>query len=173
LNLETGRLRLEPLQVWHADKLFLPLSDSRIYDFIAEAPPASISALRERYRRLAVRKSPDGTEDWLNWAVWSLPDRGYVGYVQATVHDDRSADIAYVVAPEHWGKGYGREAVGCMIEPLRHQYGVSLIRAKVDTRNSRSLALLGTLGFVCIAVRRDAELIRGISTDEAEYHLVD
>src|SRR5688572_33463871 len=86
--LDTARLRLEPLEPGHAAMLFEGLRDDRLYDLIDEDPPASVEALRARYEVLARRRSPDGRQAWLNWAVWSNPEARYVGYVQATVEAD-------------------------------------------------------------------------------------
>ena len=67
--LETERLRLEPLARCHAVPLFEALGDARIYRFIPEDPPGEHSKLEERYGFLEARRSPDGTQRWLNWAV--------------------------------------------------------------------------------------------------------
>jgi ribosomal-protein-alanine N-acetyltransferase len=169
MGLLTNRLRLEPLEARHADALFQGLQNARIYDFITDRPPESVEALRERYSRLAIRRSPTGTEIWLNWAVWSLDEERYVGYVQATVARDYRVVLAYVFFPDAWNKGYAREAVRRMIDYLVARYPGSEFRAFVDVRNKRSTSLLGDLGFVRVAVQKGAELIHSVSTDQAEY----
>ena len=169
--LHAPRLRLEPLEESHATALFDGLRNDALYEFIAEGPPASVTALRERYRRLASRLSPDGRQFWLNWALWSLPEERYLGYVQATVRHDRSADIAYVLFREAWGHGYGREAVTALIEHLQSDWRTPFVRASVDTRNQRSIAMLESLGFQPGEVRIEAERIHGILADEVEYRL--
>ena len=170
--LETERLRLEPLVPKHADALFEELRDERLYEFIVERPPVRVSALRDRYRMLAHRRSPDDSEGWLNWALWSRTDRRYVGYVQATVYPNRSAQIAYVLTADHWGKGFAREAVKTMMAHLGKHYSVVRALARVDTRNERSIALLEALGFERLATHSRAEKIRGAWSDEAEYQLI-
>ena len=171
-TLHTLRLRLEPLEESHADALFEGLQHEGLYEFISDRAPESVAALRERYRRLATRVSPDGREAWLNWAVWSPDTHGYVGWVQATVHPDRSAHVAYVLFREAWGHGYAREAVAALIDHLRDDWSAWKILATADTRNRRSIALLETLGFVRGEVRAEAEEIRGVLADEVEYFLV-
>ncbi|NJK31651.1 MAG: GNAT family N-acetyltransferase, partial [Deltaproteobacteria bacterium] len=146
----------------HADQLFAGLQDPALYRFIAEAPPTDVEALRARYTRLATRRSPDGRQAWLNWAIWSFAEEAYVGYVQATV-EAGEADIAYVVFQDYWGRGYARKAVAEMMGLLREAHGVAGFRATVDTRNHRSRALLEALGFECVAIHADAEVIHGRS----------
>ena len=41
------------------------LADKRLYTFIGGGPP-TLAELRARYRRLAVGRSADGTEEWHN-----------------------------------------------------------------------------------------------------------
>src|SRR3954469_245445 len=107
-ELRTPRLVLEPQVEAHADAMFELLSDPAIYEYENE-PPESLAWLRGRFRKLESRASGDGTEQWLNWVVRF--DRDLAGYVQATIHADRRAGIAYVFASRHWGRGLAREAV--------------------------------------------------------------
>src|SRR5438093_12100480 len=93
--LQSTRLLLEPLVPSHASELFGGLSDMRLYEFIAEEPPSSQTSLRARYERLTIRQSDDGNELWLNWALKTIETPRYVGYVQASVRRDGTADIAY------------------------------------------------------------------------------
>ena len=151
--IDTPRLRLEPLVPAHAAALFEGLSDPRIYAFLDERPPASLAALTERYQRLAKRRSPDGRDRWLNWALFS-PEAGcHVGYVQATVHPDASAEVAYVLFPPWWGRGHAREAVLAMIAHLRERCGVTRFEAHIHPENRRSIALVTALGFARIGRR--------------------
>ncbi len=168
-KLRTPRLRLEPLEPRHAAALFRGLQNEHPYDFIADTPPKSVEVLSERYARLASRRSPDGRERWLNWAILCREIDRYIGYVQATIAPGGTALIAYVLFEEHWGRGYAGEAVARMIERLVAAYHVSELCASVDASNQRSIALLERLGFERVAARKDAEIIRGAPGDEAEY----
>lgn len=160
-------VRLEPLEPRHADPLFEGLSDPALYEFTGEAPPVSAHALRERYERLATRRSPDRTQRWLNWAVWCAATRSYAGYVQATVERDGAAEVAYVLFRAHQGRGLARAAVEAMIERLRREHGVTSLRARVDARHRRSRALLEALGFVPVGVE-PAE-VRGEPAEDVIY----
>lgn len=143
--LSTPRLQLEPLEPRHAEVLFAGLQNEKLYDWIEDRPPESLAFLRQRYEGLALRRSPDGREIWLNWAIRHYGG-GYAGYVQATVNG-REAHIAYVVFADSWGQGIGRETVATIINELSRNYGVSGLAANVDRRNLRSVRLLEALGF--------------------------
>ena len=136
---------LEPQLASHAAELYAVIGDPALYEFIDSKEPASEAALRERLARLESRLSPDGTEHWLNWVVRNAAGV-VVGYVQATVTPDKSAEIAYVLGRAHWRKGYAGAACAAMIDELRETYGVTRLTATLDPANTASLALLRKLG---------------------------
>ena len=136
---------LEPQLASHAAELFAVISDPSLYAFIDAKEPESETSLRERLQRLESRLSPDGTEHWLNWIVRNASG-DLVGYVQATVTPNRSAEIAYVLGRAHWRKGYASAACRAMIAELRDTYGVTRLTATLDPANAASLALLRKLG---------------------------
>ena len=162
-TLVTGALTLEPLAVRHADEMFPVLSDPAIYEYENE-PPASLEALRRRYAALESRRSPDGGEAWLNWIV-RLPSGDAIGYVQATLHPDRRAAIAYEFGSAWWGRGLARQAVASMLAELALQHGARRLTAVLKQRNQRSLRLLERLGFTPAAA--DDPLRRQLDDDEA------
>jgi RimJ/RimL family protein N-acetyltransferase len=144
-NVETQRLVLEPLMPDHASLLYEPLRDRRLYRYEGLAPPESEAALRRRFEKLATRRSPDGSQLWLNWAV-RLKDGPYVGLVQATIEGPHAL-IGYDIFVAHWRKGYGKESCAAMIDAVRREYGVTSFTAFVDVENEASIALLESLGF--------------------------
>ena len=144
-TLTAGDLALEPLCVSHAEAMFDLLCDQALYRYLDYEPPPSLEYLRDRYARLQSRRSPDGKEAWLNWAIRSA-DQALVGYVQATVAT-RHSYIAYVIGSPYWGRGYATKAVDAMLDHLASSYGVTECLATVEARNHRSIRLLERLGF--------------------------
>lgn len=161
--LAASDLTLEPQTAGHAEAMFLVLGDPAIYEYENEPPP-SPEWLRHRYSQLESRKSPDGSEHWLNWVV-RLPDSRLAGYVQATVNSDGHSDIAYVFASEFWGRGYASTSVEAMIAELRRSYGVHTLWAVLKESNRRSRRLLERIGFAPAC--HDDRRIRGLPADEA------
>ena len=131
---------LEPQTVAHAEEMFQVLSDPAIYEY-ENAAPASLEWLRERYRKLETRRSANGTQHWLNWVI-RIPSRELIGYVQATVHPDGRAAIAYELASRFWGRGLAFAAVQAMIPVLAEDYGVRRLSAVFKRSNHRSQRLL-------------------------------
>jgi ribosomal-protein-alanine N-acetyltransferase len=125
--------------------MFLLLGDAALYVFENE-PPASIEWLRQRFSRLESRQSPDGSQRWLNWVI-RLPTSELAGYVQATVHADGHAAIAYVLGSAYWGRGLAGRAVQAMLDELMERYQVRRFTAVFKRENMRSMRLLERLGF--------------------------
>jgi RimJ/RimL family protein N-acetyltransferase len=157
--IETPRLTLEPLSVEHAEEMASALDDPGLHEFIGGSP-ATADELRARYARQIVGHSPDGTEGWLNWVV-RLRDTGDpAGTVQATVRPAGgllSADVAWVVASPHQGRGIASEASGAMVEWLRAR-GVHRVVALVHPDHTASSAVARRLGLVATDDLVDGEV---------------
>jgi RimJ/RimL family protein N-acetyltransferase len=153
---------LEPQTIAHAEAMFALLSDPAIYAY-ENAPPPSLDWLRERFARLETRRSADGTEQWLNWVV-RLPTSELAGYVQATIHPDGRAAVAYELSSAYWGRGLGRKAVEAMIAELAGHYRVRTLTAVLKCENRRSLRLLERLGFAPGSAEMHARY--GVERDE-------
>lgn len=171
ISLETPRLQLEPVLAEHALLLFEVLSDTSIYLYIPTEPPSSVAELAARFERLASRRSPDGLEVWLNWAVRLKATGYYAGLVQATIQRDGCALLAYELNQAHRGHGFAREACAAVITELFEHYPISSIMAYVDTRNTLSLRLLERLGFNRSDYVAQADYFKGAWSDEFVYSL--
>ena len=143
--IETGSLTLEPQTAAHAEEMFAVLSDPAIYEY-ENQPPPSLEWLRTRFTKLESRLSANGREQWLNWVV-RLPTSKLIGYVQATVHPNDRAAIAYELSSAYWGRGLARQAVQAMISELVEHYQVHGLSSVLKRENLRSMRLLERLGF--------------------------
>ncbi len=160
--LETDRLVLEPQVVAHADEMFRVLSDPAIYEF-ENAPPASLEALRERFRTLESRRSPNGRQHWLNWVVRRRDGGAAIGYVQATVLEDGDALIAYEFGSAWWGHGFATEALATAMDHLQRVYAARRIGAVFKRANGRSRRLLERVGLRAAAT---GAFPSGLATDD-------
>jgi ribosomal-protein-alanine N-acetyltransferase len=151
---EAGVLTLEPQIAAHAPEMFTILSDPAIYVY-ENQPPASLEWLRTRFAKLETRLSADGSEQWLNWVI-RLRTSELIGYVQATIHADGRAAIAYELSSAYWGRGLGRRAVKAMIAELVRHYDVRSLSAVLVHGNVRSRHLLERLDFSLASAERHA-----------------
>jgi RimJ/RimL family protein N-acetyltransferase len=165
-TLHAGRLVLEPLTVAHASLMFPVLQDPEIYRYLDYEPPPTLEHLESVYRQLEHGRSPDGTEQWLNWIV--RDERGAaLGFVQATVTADRLAWVAYVLGRASWGKGIAAAATSTMLRYLEGELDVGTFLATVEADNLSSIGLLLRLGFSPSS--RAAELTPELTATERLY----
>src|SRR5882762_250117 len=143
--IQAGNLTLEPQNAAHAEEMFAVLSDPAIYEY-ENHPPPSLEWLRTRFTKLESRLSANGREQWLNWVI-RLPTSELIGYVQATVHPNDRAAIAYELSSAYWGRGLARQAVQAMISELVEHYQVHSLSTVLKRENLRSMRLLERLGF--------------------------
>lgn len=137
---------LEPRTAAHAEALFAVLAEPRLYEFIDEDPPASVEALREKFQRSESGRSPDGSEQWLNWVVRDASGQ-VAGYVQATIEAGGETNIAYVFGSAFWGLGIASAAVEAMLRILATEFDVKTFYVVAERANARSARLAERLGF--------------------------
>jgi RimJ/RimL family protein N-acetyltransferase len=101
-----------------------------------------LDALRARLRAWESRRSPDGSEEWLNWIV--LDDEP-AAWVQATIRRD-AALVAYAVLPARRGEGIATEVVVAVTSWLHEQHPV--VEANIADDNLASQAVARRAGFV-------------------------
>ena len=107
--LTTARLRLAPQVAAHAETMLMVLADSRTHLYIPTQPPTDLAALQARYAALEARRSPDGSQWWLNWTVYTAECA--IGTVQATVWPEQlCSSVAYIL--------YGFRLFRAGIEPV-------------------------------------------------------
>lgn len=143
----TGRLALEPVRVGHAEEMAQVLADPELYVFIG-GRPLTAPELRTRYRGLALGRSVDGSQRWLNWIVRLRGSGLAVGTVQATVTVDDDhvvAQLAWIVGLEHQRRGYAREAATAVTAWLREQ-GSTVLIADIHPQHTASIKVARALG---------------------------
>ncbi len=93
---------------------------------------------------------------WHNWLLRGRDTGELVGTVQATVIDG-AADLAWVVAIPHQGRGYAREATGAVQEWLRGA-GISRFSACIHPDHLTSAGVARSLGLVPTGTVVDGEI---------------
>jgi RimJ/RimL family protein N-acetyltransferase len=157
-TIRSARLELSPLTVDDADDMVDVLADERMYAFTGGQPPA-LEQLRERYRRLALGRSEDGSQLWFNWIVRRATDRAAVGAVQATVEaDGAAAEVAWEVGVRWQGRGYASEAAVAMVEWLTAR-GVRQISACVHPEHQASAHVAARAGLAATDDVVDGETV--------------
>ncbi len=137
--LHTDRLRLRPFAQSDFDGLHALFTDPvvmRYWDEPAWDASAKTQAVLDQFMR-------DAPDVHLEYAV-DL-DGAFIGRVGLWRRDE----IGYIFRPDHWGKGYAREAVRALVDQVFLQFqDTQIIHAEADPRNTGSVTLLTRLGFV-------------------------
>jgi RimJ/RimL family protein N-acetyltransferase len=154
-TITTERLLLAPMLASDAAVMFPILSDRQLYSFTGEEPPASEEVLAARYRKLESRKSPDGSQQWLNWVVSLEKSSVATGYVQATVSTSY-AEIAWVIGSKWQGSGYASEAAAALVKWLLAN-GVTGIRCCIHPDHIASQRVAANAGFHKSSLVEDGE----------------
>jgi len=106
-----------------------------------------------RYWSTPPHATLDETREWVAKVIESRPEESddYVveldGQVIGKAGCWRVPEIGYILHPDHWGKGYAREAMTAVIAHIFATRDVAKITADVDPRNTASIGLLLRLGF--------------------------
>lgn len=93
------------------------------------------------------------TRDWLASMIAIQPSEGedfiveLDGKLIGKAGLWRFPEIGFILHPDHWGRGYAREALTLVIDRAFEVHGLSKIDADVDPRNAGSLKLLTNLEF--------------------------
>ncbi|MEW4307697.1 GNAT family N-acetyltransferase [Rossellomorea marisflavi] len=83
----------------------------------------------------------------LHWAVRDLKDGTFLGGVSlSTHHNGQDTEVPYQFLPEHWGKGYAKEAVAAVLTHGFQKLELHRIVAETQVLNDRSCRLLENLG---------------------------
>ena len=170
-NFSSSRLEMKLVQKILAPLVWPVLNDISLYAYIPDDPP-TLEKLEERYAFWEQRISPDKTEYWLNWIVFTKEDQMAIGTLQAGVHmESKVASIAYKVGSSFQRNGYATEGVTTMIEHLKRNYGVIQIKAWIDTRNRPSIKLVERIGMTRVEFIAKADCFKGSDSDEYVYQL--
>jgi RimJ/RimL family protein N-acetyltransferase len=157
-TIRTTRLELTPLVVEDAEEMVDVLGDERMHEFTGGAP-LPLDQLRERYRRLAVGRSADGSELWFNWIVRMSTNGVAVGVVQATVAaDGSSADVAWEVGVPWQGRGIASEAAVAIVDWLLDR-GVGDVSACIHPDHHASARVAAHAGLTPTAEIVDGEVV--------------
>jgi RimJ/RimL family protein N-acetyltransferase len=165
--LRTARLDLEPLRVAHADELVDILADRALYAFFDDEPSSTLDALRSRYERWSVGRSPDGSETWHNWILRDRVSGAAAGFVQATVRTVAgvvTAELAWVVGTAYQGRGYAVEAALAARDAITGTGSASgddatVVQAHVAAGHSASEAVARRLGLTPTGTVEDDEIL--------------
>ncbi len=122
---------------WYADPEFL-----RLVDATATSP-------RDVAQVLADIAEDAASDDSFRYGLRVLTGDGLIG--QGSLHDivwpRRAGWLSLALSPARWGQGYGREALGLLLQEAFDHLGLELVQLSVYDYNARARALYTRQGF--------------------------
>jgi len=135
--LRTERLVLRPARLDDVDAFHAILSDPRAMRYWSTPPHRSLDETR-----IWVASMAEDDLELRDDFVVELDGRA-IGKAGCY----RLPEIGYILHPDHWGKGYAREALTAVIAHIFATRDLEKLIADVDPRNLASLGLMARLGF--------------------------
>lgn len=144
--LRTRRLFLRPLSVADTPALFAARSDPEVMRYWDWPAQTSIGEIEQIFAD-HLPALADGSALW--FAVALSPEGPAIGECDLSEIDRHQgrAELGFLFARAHWGKGYGREAGQALVEMGFGELGLARLWARVHAGNEASRRVLERLGF--------------------------
>lgn len=162
-------LRIEPLCVEDLEELAIVLRHPAVYEHLG-AVPSLEDFLLDRQRALTGPGPGTREELWLNFLVREPIGNAMIGRLEATVHHG-IAEVAFLLGPNHWGRGYAREALLWLHSEIIRRADIHDFWATTTPENTRCQALLHRCGYK--PVHNDPTCLRSFETGDLVYHWTD
>jgi [ribosomal protein S5]-alanine N-acetyltransferase len=171
-SFETPRLRLRLLTENDTEDAFRILSNPTSMKYYGTAPHKDIEYTRKQFIHLMISRFK--YRDAVSFVVTLKENDRYIGHITLAQFDRafKFVEIAYIIDPEYWGKGYGTEALGRAVEFLQKDIKIHKIRASVFAKNLASKRVLEKLGFIQEGYLKDNVIIDGELADECLMALI-
>lgn len=140
----TERLRLEPIDVRHADDLLSLYEDPDVAVWYGVWTRKQIEA---EVVRIARCWRTDGVHKWMAYdrVTGQLIGRG--GLSRKLVDGRTRLEVGWVLHRSHWGQGYATEIGRAGLEMAFDELGADEVVAFTEAHNHRSRAVMERLGF--------------------------
>lgn len=170
--LETKRLRLRNLDLTDAPFIFSQRSDERVLKYLDKEPLTDIKQATEFITK--------NLEDWkaqkaIAWIIELKEDNTFLGDIALWrfFEKDHRAEIGYGLHPDHWQKGYMKEAAIAVLDWAFTTLGLHSIIGDINPENIASRQLLMSLGFQKEGYHRENYYFRGEYLDSEMYGLLE
>ena len=162
LPLRTDRLILREFDADDLPALSEMVGDARVRE---NAPGESRALATARRASLGSARRRAGLIRHFELAVTTRRTAKLVGACDIAFVGPRSADIGYLIAPRHWGYGYGTEVAKALVAFGFEQLNIERLAAVVAVDNERSRRVLAKAGFQWEGLMRRHVRVAGRSWD--------
>jgi ribosomal-protein-alanine N-acetyltransferase len=169
-ELETERLLLRKMRLSDAEAMFAYASEPEVTRYVLWETHGSIQD-SENFLRFSVEGYERG--DFGGWGV-VLKARGtFIGTCGMEIAPEHSrAELGYVLAREHWGRGLMPEAVRRMIRFCFERMDLNRLEARCFAENTASARVMEKAGMSYEGTLRGREYIKGAYRDMKMYSIL-
>lgn len=170
---EAGRVRLTPLQMTNIHTHFRWNNDPELHRLDSEAPyeEESFGRFKDRFEQLCTHAVPSQRHFEVHAATTgALLGVAYV--VRLRPHHRRALVGVTIGEKDHWGEGYGRDALRLLLRYSFDDLGLHRVRAETFEYNTAWRDLLEHMGFRQEGVAREALYRDGQFWDKGRYALL-
>jgi len=172
--LETDRLRLRLFTAGDFEALFAYQSRPDVTRFLyweARSPQEVRAALEKKIASRAIRSEGDG----LALAVELRSTSQVIGdfILQLTSEQHRTAELGYIIHPDHHGHGYATEAGRVLLRIAFEHLSLHRVVAGLEARNVASARVLEKLGMRKEAHFVENEFVKDEWQSAIEYAILD
>jgi len=171
---KTKRLILRPLalkdfKIWEESEL-LKLPKKNMWD----SHPRSLESvnLSEFKKIIKVQKEQRLKDEYYDYAIFHKKTGEIIGRVSAmnVIRSvTQSSFLGYFINNNHWGRGYGSEAVRGFVDVAFKELKLHRLEAGIEPTNKRSIRLIKSLGFRREGVKKRIVHLRGEWKDAVIY----
>lgn len=170
-TLTTARLVLRPFTEADRDGVFRLHASAEVMRYWDSAPwsdPARVDRFLGRCRALAEEGSGNRA------ALERRDDSAFLGWIglQHWDHDNRSANLGYMLTEDSWHQGYASEAGQALLAWAFDAMDLNRVSAQADTRNLASARVLEKLGFTLEGTLRENVIVNGKASDDWTFGLL-
>ena len=170
-SIETERLILRPIVEEDAPALFAIFADPQLMVYWSMPPFTALEQAEALAREIgALWRS----RTLLQWGVTRRERGGVIGTVTLSQwsRSHRRAELGYILARAHHGRGYAREAVAGVLRFAFETMDLHRVGADTDPENERSIGLLRSFGFTREGQTRQSYFHLGEWRDAALWGLL-
>jgi [ribosomal protein S5]-alanine N-acetyltransferase len=155
--IETERLLLREFRAEDETAIHAYASDPEVVRLMIWGP--NTPEQTRAFLQTTLKAQEQWPRPFVELAIELKAQRRMIGSVGLRVKDEanRAADIGYVLARDHWGRGYMTEAARAVLDAGFRQLKLHRVWATCDPRNRASYRVMEKLG-----LRREAHLIKDV-----------
>ncbi len=172
-NLNSARLTLKLVTLEDLENIYAMQSNEQVARYNTIGIPEN-KAFTETLLINALSDTTFGkTNFW--WSIFNKATHEFIGEagLNLSKFKYRSGEVFYGLHPDHWGKGYGTEAVETILNYAFVDLNLHRITAGVATENTGSIKLLERVGMQREGKHRKILPIRGEWWDNYQYAILE